>query len=170
MARYAGIFVLILLVFFSRAPKRDVPDDLLGEWQTSDPYYSDRSFEITPVSISFTPGGLLCSTGVIKEVKSASGRQIALYTPLCTTWMARATKSLSIMKWARPMAPKPPVSPSSASKTSKRPSGRRTKAASWTALNSCNSDGRCWNVRIELEFTHDGLGVIYRCRGKPEPR
>lgn len=76
----AGIFVLILLVFFSRAPKRDVPDDLLGEWQTSDPYYSDRSFEITPVSISFTTGGGTVSTGVIKEVKSASEGNRTLYT------------------------------------------------------------------------------------------
>lgn len=24
-------------------------------------------------------------------------------------------------------------------------------------------------MRIELEFTHDGLGVIYRCRGKLNP-
>lgn len=76
----AGIFVLILLVLTLRTPKHAVPDYLLGEWHTSDPNYSDRFFEITQVSISFTTGGATVSTGVIKEIKTVQEGNRTLYT------------------------------------------------------------------------------------------
>jgi len=77
---FAGILVLILLVYLFRAPKRDVPDDLIGEWHTTDATYADRSFEITQVSISFTTGGGTVSTGVIKEIKTVEDGNRTLYT------------------------------------------------------------------------------------------
>jgi hypothetical protein len=76
----ASIFALILLVFLLRTPKHHVPDHLLGEWHTSDPNYSDRFFEITQVSISFTTGGATVSTGVIKEIKVVPEGTRTLYT------------------------------------------------------------------------------------------
>jgi hypothetical protein len=76
----AGIFALILLVLSLRTPRHAVPEDLLGEWHTSDPNYSDRFFEITPVSISFTTGGATGSTGVIKEIKTVQDDNRTLYT------------------------------------------------------------------------------------------
>jgi len=76
----AVIFSLILLALLWHPPSRDIPDMLLGEWHTSDPNYADRSFEITPVSISFTTGGGTVSTGVIKEFRSAPDGNRTLYT------------------------------------------------------------------------------------------
>lgn len=76
----AGIAALVLLAFTVRTPKHRVPEELLGEWHTSDPNYSDRFFEITQVSISFTTGGATGSTGVIKQVTTVQDGNRTLYT------------------------------------------------------------------------------------------
>lgn len=76
----AGIAALVLLAFTVRTPKHRVPEELLGEWHTSDPNYSDRFFEITLVSISFTTGGGTGSTGVIKQVTTVPDGNRILYT------------------------------------------------------------------------------------------
>jgi hypothetical protein len=76
----AGIAALVLLASTVRTPKHRVPEELLGEWHTSDPNYSDRFFEVTPVSITFTTGGTTGSTGMIKQVTTVLDGNRILYT------------------------------------------------------------------------------------------
>ena len=75
-----GILIVLALAAFWRPPNRDVPDQLLGEWRTTDVRYADRYFEITRTSISFTTGGGTVTTGEIKEIKTAPGGVRTLYT------------------------------------------------------------------------------------------
>jgi len=76
----AGIAALVLLAGTMRSAKHRVPEELLGEWHTSDPNYADRFFEITPASITFTTGGTSGSTGLIKQVTTAPDGNRTLYT------------------------------------------------------------------------------------------
>lgn len=57
-----------------------VPDELIGEWHTSNAIYSDRSFEIDPVSISFGTGGGTVNTGFIRKVRAVQQGARTLYT------------------------------------------------------------------------------------------
>ena len=57
-----------------------VPDELIGEWHTSNAIYSDRSFEIDPVSISFGTGGGTVTTGFIRKVSVVQQGARTLYT------------------------------------------------------------------------------------------
>ena len=57
-----------------------VPDELIGEWHTSNAIYSDRSFEIDPVSISFGTGGGTVTTGFIRKVNAVQQGARTLYT------------------------------------------------------------------------------------------
>jgi len=57
-----------------------VPDELIGEWHTSNAIYSDRSFEIDPVSISFGTGGGTVTTGFIRKVSAVQQGAGTLYT------------------------------------------------------------------------------------------
>lgn len=77
----AGVVLLIMLAsWICRPSNAQVPDDLIGDWHTSDPNYSDRSFEIDPVSINFGTGGGTVTTGFIKKVTSVSQGARTLYT------------------------------------------------------------------------------------------
>jgi hypothetical protein len=76
----AGIAALILLAATVGSTKHRVPEELLGEWHTSDPNYSDRFFEITPASITFTTGGTTGATGTIKQVTTTPDGNRTLYT------------------------------------------------------------------------------------------
>ena len=57
-----------------------VPDELIGEWHTSNAIYFDRSFEIDPVSIRFGTGGGTVTTGFIKKVRAVQKGARTLYT------------------------------------------------------------------------------------------
>jgi len=57
-----------------------VPGELIGEWHTSNAIYSDRSFEIDPVSISFGTGGGTVTTGFIRKVSAVQQGARTLYT------------------------------------------------------------------------------------------
>jgi hypothetical protein len=57
-----------------------VPVELIGEWHTSNAIYSDRSFEIDPVSISFGTGGGTVTTGFIRKVSAVQQGARTLYT------------------------------------------------------------------------------------------
>jgi len=74
------IFVLVLASWIWRVPNRRIPDELVGEWRTTDPNYADRWFEIDPVCISFVTGTGSISTGFIKEVKAVPEGGRTLYT------------------------------------------------------------------------------------------
>ena len=63
-----------------RSANTPVPDELIGEWHTSNAIYSDRSFEINPVSISFGTGGGTFTTGFIRKVSAVQQGARTLYT------------------------------------------------------------------------------------------
>ena len=63
-----------------RSANTPVPDELIGEWHTSNAIYSDRSFEIDPVSISFGTGGGIFTTGFIRKVSAVQEGARTLYT------------------------------------------------------------------------------------------
>jgi len=73
-----AVILLIVSVFAVRSKRRsDIPDDLIGEWHTTDARYSDRSFEIDAVSLNFGTGDGGVTTGFIKDVRtSAEGARI----------------------------------------------------------------------------------------------
>jgi hypothetical protein len=73
-------FVVLLMALYWRPPNRKVPEQLVGEWRTSDPKYSDRQLDITYASISFTTGDGTVSTGFIKEIKAVQNGASTLYT------------------------------------------------------------------------------------------
>jgi hypothetical protein len=74
-----GLAVLLAVEYW-RPANRNVPEQLIGEWQSSDERYSDRQLEITHSSISFTTGEGTVSTGFIKDVKAVPEGARTLYT------------------------------------------------------------------------------------------
>jgi len=81
--RMAGIVVIVvatLLALTWRTPRKAPPGEILGEWQTTDPQYADRIFEIDGVCISFTTGEGTISVGFIRDVNSAPAGDSTLYT------------------------------------------------------------------------------------------
>jgi hypothetical protein len=76
-----GTISLITLAFWVwRSANTLVPDELIGEWHTSNAIYADRSFEIDPVSISFGTGGGTVTTGFIRKVSTVQQGARTLYT------------------------------------------------------------------------------------------
>jgi hypothetical protein len=76
----AALLLILLATWIWRAPHKQVPKELVGEWHTTDPNYADRSFEIDSVCITFTTGGGTVSTGFIKEVKEVPEGSRTLFT------------------------------------------------------------------------------------------
>jgi hypothetical protein len=74
------IFLIIFASWIWRAPNRQIPNELVGEWHTTDPNYSERWFEINSVCITFVTGRGSVSTGFIKEVKAVPEGGRILYT------------------------------------------------------------------------------------------
>jgi hypothetical protein len=75
-----AILLFLLAAWIWRTPNNQVPEELIGEWHTTDPNYADRTFELDSVSISFTTGAGTVSTGFIKEVKEVPEGSRILYT------------------------------------------------------------------------------------------
>ncbi len=52
------LFILLISIFFGFqcGKNRAIPNNLIGVWETSDPKYSDRTFEITRNEIIFQTG------------------------------------------------------------------------------------------------------------------
>ena len=90
-----AVVVLLLLIslFNWHAPEKHIPDELVGKWETTDPNYSDRWFDIDSVLIDFGTGGATVSTGFIKEVKAVSEGNRTRYT--ITYLEDRAPKEVS---------------------------------------------------------------------------
>ncbi len=76
----AATLLILLVAWVWPTPNKQIPQELVGEWHTTDPIYADRSFEIDPVCITFTTGGGTVSTGFIKEVKEVPEGNRTLYT------------------------------------------------------------------------------------------
>ena len=77
--------LIVLLSWVWQPADTRVPDDLLGEWHTSNANYSDCSFEIAPVSVSFGTGHGTVTTGFIKKVSAVQQGARTLYTISYTT-------------------------------------------------------------------------------------
>jgi hypothetical protein len=71
--------LLALLTYQDPTHKR-LPDDLVGEWRTSEPLYADRALILDQVCITFTTGEATLSVGFIKDVKQVSEGSRILYT------------------------------------------------------------------------------------------
>jgi hypothetical protein len=76
----AIVFSVILAFLYWNYKDRNIPEDLIGEWNTIDPKYSDRYFAIGPTTISFTTGNGTVSTGSITEIKTVREGTSTLYT------------------------------------------------------------------------------------------
>ena len=79
LAAVAVASVLLTAIYW-RPPNKIVPEQLVGEWRTSNSKYSDRQLDITYASISFTTGNGTVSTGFIKEIKTVQEGARTLYT------------------------------------------------------------------------------------------
>jgi hypothetical protein len=75
------IFLPVSFFGFQCGKSLTVPDDLIGVWGTSDPKYTDRTFEITRNAVIFQIDGGNFNTYPIKkiEVESASQQGGDLY-------------------------------------------------------------------------------------------
>jgi hypothetical protein len=80
LAAVGTISLITLASWVWRSANTRVPDELIGEWHTSNAIYSDRSFEIDPVSISFGTGGGTVTTGFIRKVSVVQQGARTLYT------------------------------------------------------------------------------------------
>src|SRR3989304_9747026 len=75
------IFFIIILGCESKKIAA-VPENLIGVWETSDPTYADRTFEITRNEVIFQTGEQTFNTYSIKsiEMEKAPGEKDNLYT------------------------------------------------------------------------------------------
>lgn len=74
------VSLIVVACWIWGAPNRRIPDELLGEWHTTETNYADRWFEIDPVCISFVTGQGNVSTGFIREVQAVPQGSRTLYT------------------------------------------------------------------------------------------
>ena len=80
LATVGAISLIVLASWIWRPANTLLPNELIGEWHTSNAIYSDRSFEIDPVSIRFGTGGGTVSTGFIKKVSAVQQGARTVYT------------------------------------------------------------------------------------------
>jgi hypothetical protein len=85
VAKLVSGFALILVVLIGAAwyfapASHLVPDELVGEWVSSDHRYDDRVFEIDPVSVNFGTPGAKVSVGFVKSVTAEQDGGRTLYT------------------------------------------------------------------------------------------
>lgn len=71
--------LLAALTWQDPAHKR-LPDELVGEWRTTDQVYADRALILDQVCITFTTGESTLSVGFIKDVKQIPDGNRILYT------------------------------------------------------------------------------------------
>ena len=76
----AVVLLILLGIWISPAHNPKVPGDLIGEWRTTNRYYSDRIFELDSVSINFGTGIGSVDTGFIDDVRAVSEGHETLYT------------------------------------------------------------------------------------------
>jgi len=80
LASVGTIALIVLASWIWRPADSLAPDALVGEWHTSNADYSDRSFEIAPVSVSFGTGHGTVTTGFIRKVSAVPQGARTLYT------------------------------------------------------------------------------------------
>ena len=84
MEKVLILFISLMILFFGFqcGGKKALPDNLIGVWETSDPKYADRIFEITRNEVIFQTGETTFDTYSIKsiEMEKVPGGQSLLYT------------------------------------------------------------------------------------------
>ena len=70
LAAVGAISLITLASWIWRSANTLLPNELIGEWHTSNAIYSDRYFGIGPVSIRFGTGAGTVTTGFIKKVSA----------------------------------------------------------------------------------------------------
>ncbi|MBZ5643557.1 MAG: hypothetical protein LAO19_12420 [Acidobacteriia bacterium] len=75
------VFLVLLAALTYQDPThKRLPDDLVGEWRTTDTLYADRALILDQVCITFTTGESTLSVGFIKDVKQVAEGSRILYT------------------------------------------------------------------------------------------
>jgi len=78
-----GLLIFLVIILGCESKKiAAVPEHLIGVWGTSDPTYSDRTFEITKYEVIFQTGEQTFDTHPIKriEMEKVPGEEATLYT------------------------------------------------------------------------------------------
>jgi hypothetical protein len=65
----SAIFLGLALLVTRPGHNMYVPDDMIGQWTTSSPKYSDRYFELSKVSVVFGTGGDSIATNFVTQVE-----------------------------------------------------------------------------------------------------
>jgi hypothetical protein len=75
-------FILVALSLFMFFPKKnkDVPENLIGKWRTSEPRYQDRFFEITKETLIYGLGGDQTDVYFISSMEESLEGNNRLYT------------------------------------------------------------------------------------------
>lgn len=78
-------FILVAVSLFMFFPKKDknIPQNLMGEWTSSDPRYQDRFFKITRERVTFGLGGDKEDTYFISSIEASPESHHTLYTISC---------------------------------------------------------------------------------------
>ena len=72
MKRKIILAIFITLAVFSAngcGEKAAIPDELIGEWQTSEPKYEGCNFEVTELTVAFKPKSAETYSNIITNVK-----------------------------------------------------------------------------------------------------
>lgn len=76
-----GSLLALLVLGVTLSPKpNDIPSELQGVWTTTDSGHSDRTFEISSITVSFGTGQGTVSTGLIRKLDVEPGSNETLYT------------------------------------------------------------------------------------------
>jgi hypothetical protein len=76
-----GAELALLILGLTLSPKRlEVPPELQGVWRTNDTHHSDRSFEISALTLTFGTGDGTSSTGFIRHIDLKPEGAESLYT------------------------------------------------------------------------------------------
>ena len=79
----AVILVAVLIFVFFIKKNKDIPENLIGKWTTSEPRYEDRFFEITKETLVYGLGGDKQDVYFVSNLETRlQGNQI-LYTLSC---------------------------------------------------------------------------------------
>ncbi len=85
MKRKIILAIFITLAVFSAngcGEKAAIPDELIGEWQTSEPKYEGCYFEVTKLTVAFKPKDAEIYSNIITNIKRVEvpDEEFVLYT------------------------------------------------------------------------------------------
>ena len=79
----AVILVAVLIFVFFPKKTKDIPENLIGKWTTSEPRYEDRFFEITKETLVYGLGGDKQDVYFISNLETRLEGNKLLYTLSC---------------------------------------------------------------------------------------